>query len=270
MTVHAIQSPNADRFILTICVFCAFGGRDFPSIEKQLLAAFLSSIRRVYGGSAKIILLTDATLQADLYEKVFSEVRVVRVDREKLLLSRALAYSSVISEHDWSTPLAFLDYDVLVLRQINDVFNYGDDVFVTDRPYSREMPINGGVIFLNNRNPLSSSAFYNTVVEIYKSLPWEQLAWWGDQIALSRAVYAHAVSISSDRVVSSSWRVRILPRACYNYTPYDIDSGLDIPRTLSDDVLATVRCTAKIAHFKGPRKHLMLELAQRLPLDAAQ
>ncbi len=256
-----------DRYALTVCVFCAFGARHLPDFERRLLLTFVRSIRRVYRNSVKVILLTDKLLDTGLYDDVFSETRGLPVDRSKLLLSRAEAYLSVVNTHDWSTPLALLDYDVLVLQSIGDVFEGDDDVFLTDRAYSKDMPINGGVILLNNKNPKNSSAFYKLVVDIYRSLPSEQLSWWGDQVALSRAVYSGYVSKPNTQVISSSWRARLLPRETHNYTPYDVDSGTKIPPVISDDVIALLRSFVKIAHFKGPRKHLMLEWGRRIGLE---
>jgi len=212
-------------------------------------------------------LLTDAFLDAGLYDDFFSEIRGLPVDRSKLLLSRAEAYLGIVNSHDWGTPLALLDYDVLLLQSIGDLFEGGDDIFLTDRPYSKDMPINGGVIFLNNKNPKNSSEFYKLVVDIYRGLPSEQLSWWGDQVALSRAVYSGQVVKPNTDVTSSSWRAKLLPREVYNYTPYDVDSGTEIPPVISDDVTALLRSFVKIAHFKGPRKHLMLEWGRAIGLE---
>ncbi len=59
--------------------------------------------------------------------------------------------------------------------------------------------------------------------------------------------------------------VRFIPKDVYNFTPYDVDSGLPIPQSLDPAISAHLGRSVSIAHFKGPRKHLMLSYAASLP-----
>jgi hypothetical protein len=258
---------------ITIAVFCAFGTPHLAAQESALLRAFCSSARRVYSHErARIILLTDEFFEFSSYSALFDEVFRVPVIRDELLLSRAMSYLSLVAQFKWDTPLVLLDYDILILKKIEHVFSSQHDVYVTCRNYAEHMPVNGGVVMLNNVRPSECYRFYREVVDTYRTLPDETLRWWGDQIALSNAVFKGKtvdIDTMSEVLTSSQIRVKLLERMSFNFTPYDVDSGLPVPASLDQRAKERLLNDVFIAHFKGPRKHLMLEWARAIKGVAA-
>jgi len=250
---------------LTIGVFCAFGKKMLPDAESLLLKAFVGSVRLCYGSDARIILISDQFLEAAAYAGFVDEVRVCDIDPQRLLLCRARAYSNILKEHDWQSPLAFLDYDILLLKNIDHVFQSAADIFLTARGYSKEMPINGGVLLLNNRDPERCRSFYDHVLCSYECLSPSVMRWWGDQLSLATAVFNESTPLSQNCIrTRSDAVVSLIPREIYNFTPYDVDSGLPVPAQLDEDTVKLLRDSVAIAHFKGPRKHLMLGFSSLL------
>lgn len=255
-----------EKIVLTVAVFCAFGVDRLPKQEDMLLRAFGNSIRKAYEGNAvRLVLLTDGALDHSVYRDVFDEVFEFCVIREELLLSRAQAYLSFVERFGWESPVALLDYDTLVLKRFDHLFLSGQDIYVTTRTYAPSMPVNGGVIMLNNLYPERCYRFYQKVIEVYRGLPKKALQWWGDQIALSSVVFQSRATDPdppAEILTLRDVRVKFLRREEFNFTPYDVDSGLIVPEALDSSVKKLLQTTVFIAHFKGPRKHLMLEWAE--------
>jgi hypothetical protein len=165
---------------ITIGVYCAFGAACLPIAEGEIFKAFIASVRRIYSAEARVVLLTDEMLDFRRYEELVDEIHARPTTRQELLLDRARAYQEFVESHDWRTPVAFLDYDVLLLRRLDEVFAFEEDIFLTRRKYFASMPINGGVLMLNNRRPNQCKSFYSAVLREYTQLPVDQLNWWGD------------------------------------------------------------------------------------------
>lgn len=253
---------NASSEAVTVAVFCSFSQATLFDNEHRLLIAFVQSVRRQYQNSAKILLLTDEYLTLDTYRLVFDDIRRFPIDKERLLLGRCVAYHHTIVTHDWLTPLIFLDYDILMLKPLDFFSTLKEDIFLTARPYAPSMPINGGVLMLNNLQPSKGIKFYESVLANYRALNGNTVRWWGDQISLSIAAMNDARVVGSDVLLSKSGAlVRLLPRVIYNFTPYDVDSGVSVKSELDQDTLRHLKSNVVLAHFKGPRKHLMVTLA---------
>lgn len=157
--------------------------------------------------------------------------QVLRRPHGKMLERRLEHYSAC--EGNW----LFVDTDVVFQGDVLDVFNQPFDVALTDRNWPHvthpagfveEMPFNTGVCF--SRCP----DFWKAVLETWRGFTPDQQADW---LSEQRAV-AHVVR-------SDAFTVCVLPGMVYNYPP----------STLTDVGLAD----AKIVHFKGDRKAIMLQ-----------
>lgn len=185
----------------------------------------LLSARAVMPG-VEVVQLTD--------EKTPAVPGVNRVNRRphgRMLERRLEHYASCQGE--W----LLLDTDVIVQRDVRDIFERAFDVALTDREWShvsqsdefmREMPFNTGVAF--SRSP----AFWQAVLETWRGLTTEQQ---NDWMSEQRAV-AHVVR-------TDTFTVCVLPGMVYNYPPTtETDVGLK---------------DAALVHFKGARKQMMLD-----------
>lgn len=130
----------------------------------------------------------------------------------------------------------FIDADIIITKDVSDVFDEPFDIAVTDRvgtdmegtKYGLAMPYNMGVTF--SRSP----AFWISVCNVLAKMPPKLQEWCGDQMAVCELV--------------KTWpNVKILPGAKYNYPPLSADDN----KTQE----------ASILHYKGNRKQLLMEVA---------
>lgn len=134
---------------------------------------------------------------------------------------------------DWM----FVDTDVVVRRDVRDVFDSAFDVALTDRvgtymegtPYANVMPYNFGVIFSR------SKAFWATAREYLLMLPPKYQEWEGEQ-----RVIAHMMTLGL------GFNVKVLPGLKYNFPPLSGAESLE---------------HASIVHFKGNAKRFIKEAA---------
>ena len=127
-----------------------------------------------------------------------------------------------------------LDTDIIVKKDLADVFNLDFDVALTKREspildsngfdITTIMPYNGGVIF--SRNHL----FWQDALRKIESLNHEQHDWWGDQVAIKLVADTNYYNIVE------------LPCDEYNYTPSNAEERKDV----------------YVYHFKGQRKDWMM------------
>lgn len=132
----------------------------------------------------------------------------------------------------------FIDTDVLIHSDIQDVFKDSFDIAIASRvngdgahgPAYAEMPHNMGVVFSRN------SEFWKAVEKELKTYDNKLQEWMGDQLAVCRLIKRN------------EFNTKIIPGEKYNFPPfrpYDTNN-------------------ASIVHYKGPRKPWMVEHAQYL------
>ena len=147
---------------------------------------------------------------------------------------------------DLSVPMILLDSDILLNGSLSRVFERDFDVALTWRP-NHEMPINGGLIILNNARPEAAKAFFARYVAVYRTKYAEQARWFGDQLALRDCVGLPAEGMKEYTTVDQDGcRILLLPCDTYNFSPPN--RYRSISSRLSEKV---------VLHFKGQRKRLM-------------
>lgn len=130
----------------------------------------------------------------------------------------------------------FLDVDIIVQRDVSDVFEQPFDVALTDRDgtityegkFAEQMPYNLGVAF--SRSP----AFWKRVLYHMKTISPKLQEWMGDQLVICEMLKQR---------MASDFNVKILHGRTYNYPPKHDGDGAD----------------AALVHYKGPRKDWMLK-----------
>lgn len=159
-----------------------------------------------------------------------------RVDREPL--KGPLIYERVRRMAHYRGDVLALDPDVIVRKSVANVFKKDFDVALTVRDRRIEVegvdvtqaqPFNGGVMFC--RNP----EFWREVLREMDNMEERERYWFGAQTALANAAR------------SGKFHIVALPGSVYNYSPDTWDEDL------------TGR---KVIHYKGRRKHWMLETAR--------
>jgi hypothetical protein len=169
------------------------------------------------------------------------------VRHDKMMLDRMGAQRAFFLNYDFSCPVVMADSDVLINDSLDSVFQQDFDIGLTWRNNAR-MPINGGIMFVNNRRPSASRRFFTAVHEIYERKYADQAEWYGDQYALRDFLGMTRKEIVNHRgvVETNGCRVLLLPCEQYNYSPDNVMTSIT-SRFLDKLVL----------HFKGERKELM-------------
>lgn len=249
--------------------FAAYGAPQLADEAVEQLVLHTASIRRSHGAEAKTLLFTDEILTDTRVLPLFDVVRRRPVAKETLLLDRTFHYREFLDLHDWQSHICFLDFDILVMKDVHAAYSGEADVYFTMRNWSKDMPINGGVVFLEKGKAEGCKRLYDDVLYFYTRMKGEHVAWFGDQVSLKYALLADSTQIRNDLIrTRSGAMVGIVPRNAYNYTPYDVDSGQDIPQTMQPSEIDFFK-ERPILHFKGPRKHLMRIIADAAGLTTA-
>jgi hypothetical protein len=131
---------------------------------------------------------------------------------------------------------------------------------------ARKYPINGGLLVFDNPGA-SALAIYQSVVERYAACSPDDMRWWGDQISLFEVLASYRDNLLSCKPFEFN-DVLVIPASTerHNWTPHDMDVS---PATLWSNFFLTSSLVAEfnkraIVHFKGPRKHLMMQYARCL------
>ena len=170
------------------------------------------------------------------------------LDAGKLMLARTLAQVRFVDDYDFSLPLAFLDFDILVNRPLAWLFSRPFDVGVTVRN-KRTMPVNGGVIFANNRNPTAVRRFFRQFADLYQARYADEGAWWGDQRALDDVVPTAGMNVAGERSFNKDGiDYLVLPGSRFNYSPHWLRGTLGLPRR-----------SKYVLHFKNAARKEFIE-----------
>ncbi len=191
------------------------------------------------------------TILSDLhtdFAHLQSKYRVVRkpISPDALMLERAALQHEYISRHDFSRPIVLIDSDILINGPLAPLFEKDFDVALTWRD-NADMPINGGLIILNNRRPEITKRFFSKFTSIYNANHSTRAAWYGDQLALRDYVGLNVEEFKNKDIIEiDGCRILLLPCEIYNFSP-DNRYG-----SITSDL-----ATKTILHFKGQRKNLM-------------
>lgn len=192
-----------------------------PHLEFARL--MVESVNRVMPG-VEIVHLTNGACPT------IEGVTVKRLDGDMPMAVRRMTLHSQC-DGDW----LFIDSDIILNKDVRDVFDAHFDIAVTDRigtymehtPYGKAMPYNMGVTFSR------SAQFWLDVRKFLLMQPAHLQRWEGDQ----RMVCAMVDRCQDD------YDFKILPGRVYNFTPEHERESVE---------------HAAILHYKGGRKAWML------------
>jgi hypothetical protein len=208
-----------------------------------MLNILLSSAKRITPSVYMTILTTEST---DL-SAVSSFNRVnFDINFSHLMLERTRAQCSYLESNLGSHPIAMLDSDIIVNRDLTPLFLEDFDIGLTWRQQS-QMPFNGGAIFINNIRPEHSRHFFRKLTAIYEQFNSNDFEWYGDQYALANLINLESNEfLTTDNVYIDDVTVRMLNAELYNYTPKSRITNLTL-------------CNAdeKILHFKEKSRRFM-------------
>jgi len=200
---------------------------------------------RLFHPVAKATVLTDMRTNLD---GVAKEVNLVRLDIDcnKLMLERTNAQLRHVLNSSFTSPIVILDSDILLNDSLSPIFKNEFDVAVTWRA-NESMPINGGILMLNNIRPEITKRFFDRFAKVYREKYADKAAWFGDQFALRDCVGMSLANLAEKKMVEvDGCRILLLPCDVYNFSPEN--QYKEICSDLSGKT---------VLHFKGERKRLM-------------
>jgi Nucleotide-diphospho-sugar transferase len=251
----------------------------FTDISGDTLFTLCVRSIRARSPHSRITLLTDGTTEMGSDYPGVEVIRDHALKTEYLMYERARMYGEHVARRANETdamPLVFMDTDILVNRDLGEVFALPFDVGLTCRvrpgvvlnsdgipTNTKVSPINGGVILA--RPTSAATAFFKEQMVRYDALharggipseltPVQDIRkWGGDQFALMNMVGRVLLEEQPELIEHAGAQVRFMDCNIYNYSP---EPGVD---------LTPAMLTPKfIIHMKGRFKTYMPTLAQAL------
>ena len=220
---------------------------DYEELIRRNIATALWS-----NPGSRIILVTDeGFLRQGIDSDRVSIVRFTLKDGEPMF-ERVVSMLSYVESAAFAAPTIFLDSDAFLIRNCAGLFVNKFDVGVTYRDISGQMPINEGVILVNDRDPPRVRQFFRSYLATYLTLERHPTViqtygnvrrWRGGQLSIN-AVCGGLQRYASSIVTSSCGaQVAYLPCSRFNYSP---DQESEINSLILSRVL--------VLHLKGSRK----------------
>lgn len=212
---------------------------------EKLLETMFKSARRQHP-DCRLVVLTDKSSHISLN----IDCEVFRMDTHFLPaydFAVTEAKGGFLKNADDSSHLVFLDTDILIQENLNELFRLDFDVGITYRDLE-EMPFNSGVLFIHRKGIAKALHFFQWWRECFFHYvnPME-FVWWGAQVALNKMLGDKIGKNSVNKIIEiNGIKIAVLPASIYNYT-----SKLDKP-------MNRFYHNKKILHFKGRRKVYMI------------
>ncbi|QMS90666.1 hypothetical protein HUN01_24920 [Nostoc edaphicum CCNP1411] len=211
---------------------------------QQAIDLMFKSVDKFHSNCEKVI-LTDLDTNVSFFSLDIT-VQRYPVDSRTIMLSRLVSQLHFLKSHEFKSDIVFLDSDILVNDNIESLFSQEFDLALTVRD-DKEMPINGGVIYISKRNKEAVVAFFEKLYLLYTEKYIEKSQWWGDQHALADAInWQKGSQVDPGNIEIDSIKILLLSCDIYNFSP-DYESDLDVYELKE----------RKVLHFKGPRKKYM-------------
>jgi len=200
---------------------------------------------RLFDPQADAVLLTDTESPLPGLNTKY-ELQRGQIRWESLMFERTVAQLHYLQANEHKEPIAFIDSDMLVNARLDSIFEHDFDVALTWRR-SANMPINGGLIIVNNLRPAHGLQFMTEFKAIYESHYSGEDDWYGDQYALRDWLgMAHREMKRNLLVDVRGCRVLLLDCDHFNHSP---------PENACGYVARDPK--VRIMHFKGARKRFM-------------
>jgi uncharacterized small protein (DUF1192 family) len=218
-------------------------GENFYDYQQTINLMF-KSVDKFHSNFKKVILTNLETNLSFLAADI--QIQRYPVDSREIMLSRLVSQLDFLKNHDFESDVVLLDSDILINENLESLFEQDFDLALTIRD-EQEMPINGGIIYISQKNPAAAINFFQKLHFLYTEKYQEKSQWWGDQYALADAIgYQASGKLKPGNIEVDGVRILLLPCEIYNFSP-NYESNLDVCELKEQ----------KILHFKGPRKQYM-------------
>ncbi|PQO23092.1 hypothetical protein C2I36_09490 [Rhodobacteraceae bacterium WD3A24] len=186
---------------------------------KEQFGLFRASVLAVEDDPSFVILTDEDTP----FDEGLPDVAVNRapVDPTEIMLERTRRQAAFLEADPLNEPVGFFDTDMLMLEAFSPLFEHDFDIAVTLRPSGRGMPVNGGLILVNNRRPaLVRQFFCDLRNRMEREAKGTQREWYGDQITLANVIGDVSLpDVLGEIHEIDGVRILFLDYASYNYSP---------------------------------------------------
>ena len=223
---------------------------DLKSIDFVRLVKLALRVCKWSNPRARIVLFTDDSFLADFNDSAVEIVRL-KIDPTQLMFERVKCMVSAVFSKLAARPIIFLDSDALVAAELPINILDGIDILITHRHDLLMVPVNEGVICVNQKRSAYARRFFWRYLSSYLRLiddPRIQAIypniklWRGGQLALNAAVGGLARYRDGVQVVDGI-RVGFYPTSRMNLS-------VQSPKYIS----ANLWSQSPIVHLKGGRK----------------
>jgi len=224
---------------------------DHNQIDYEALVRLNIQIALRTNPRARIFLFTDYTFLADMAEHERLHISRLDVDPREPMFERVITMAAYIRSTLFQQPTVFLDSDAFLIRPVHNLFINHFDVALTHRNVPGQMPINEGVIFVNDINRIAVKRVFDSYLASYLSIESNRAIsqiyknlrrWRGGQLSVNSVAQGGQV-YATGQLIRSGARIVYLPCSVYNLS--EIKEQEVAPNLLS---------RVAVLHLKGPRK----------------
>jgi hypothetical protein len=234
---------------------------DHDKIDYETLIKLNIEVTLKTNPRARVLLFTDNDFLKELYAHARLSITRLSVCPAEPMFERVATMLAYVKSKLFDQPTLFLDSDAFLLRPAHNIFANNFDIGLTHRNIHGQMPINEGVILVNNTNPSRTIKFFESylasylaiensseIAKIYKNLR----RWRGGQLSINSVANGGKV-YRSGRTIGELDHLKIAYLPCASHNLSEIDE---------QEIVPTLRNRALILHLKGPRKHWVARLAR--------
>jgi len=162
---------------------------DYPRIDSKNLKDYIPiqyNCIRKYHPDAKYILITDHKTQFPFKEKGIHIIRT-KIDPETPALSKLIAFYRFIKKAPKKSAYAFLDFDILIQKNIDYLFDDPADIFLYH--LRAPPPLRSSIILVNKNANENASKFFKSILSNLIKFGEEKkkyAIWRGDRILLNK------------------------------------------------------------------------------------
>lgn len=191
--------------------------RNVLSIPEQIKLLHRSALK--HNPDFRLTIFTTADTDLDSldfdYERLNCEIDSSTLMRER----NRVQLKYVEANADEKIPFIFLDTDILLNVDPLLLFQESYDIGLTWRA-NNDMPINGGVVLVSNRNPEASKAFYRSLYQNQIKDPIGLAHWFGEQRSLAKIISLTPEQLKKIPIINKNdINYRFFPCETHNYTP---------------------------------------------------
>lgn len=216
-----------------------FQGKPFHHSQPQKLIELMIQSAKKTHPDARFVILTDEKTQFNLSE----DISIIRSAQkgDQIDFERMGARIDYLKNHPLTENIIFLDWDILIQKNLEHIFHNHCDMFFTLRT-ARLFPVNDGIIGVKIKNIKHVIHFFESMQKYYNNLKPEFKKWWGFQLLIKH--FFDFRKIKNGILHTNNLTFGFLPVLKYNASP-------------KIDQLSVYQKEPFVIHFKGERKKMM-------------